>query len=108
MIDSPLVVYSTTVVTGEGMVRVYWLMKSAVAAVRVTWTVPVPASEPAPEMTVVAVGASVLPLFTVRVPPTSKFEVALKVPVPFKVRLLNLFVPVSAAEASAVTPEPEV
>jgi len=55
-------------------VIVYWLLKSAVAAVRVTFTVPLPVKVPRPEITSVAPGVKVADAPTVKVPPTAKLE----------------------------------
>jgi hypothetical protein len=58
------------------LVIVYWLLKSAVAAVRVTTTVPLPVSVPAPLMTADAAGVKVELLFAVNVPATAMLPVA--------------------------------
>jgi hypothetical protein len=57
-------------------VIVYWLSKSAVAAVLVTSTVPFPVKVPAPETTTAAAGTRFALAFTVKVPPTLKFVLA--------------------------------
>jgi hypothetical protein len=65
---------------------VYWLLKSAVAAVRVTFTVPLPVSVPAPLITLAAAGVNPAPLATVIVLTTAKL-VDVVTPAPLIVRL---------------------
>jgi len=79
-------------------VIVYWLLKSAVAAVRVTFTVPVPVKVPKPEMTSAAPGVKVAELPTVKVPPTAKLEEEVTAAELAKVRLLKVRVPLLAID----------
>jgi len=80
-------------------VIVYWLLKSAVAAVRVTFTVPVPVKVPNPEMTSVAPGVKVAELPTVKVPPTAKLEEEVTAAEVARVTLLKVKDPELAIEA---------
>jgi len=74
-------------------VIVYWLLKSAVAAVRVTLTVPVPVKVPRPEITSVAPGVKVADVPTVKVPPTAKLEEEVTAAEVARVTLLKVRLP---------------
>ena len=75
------------------LVIVYWLAKSAVAAVRVTLTVPKPVKVPAPEMISAAAGVKVAPEFTVKVVTTEKLPLEVTLAELAMVRLLKARVP---------------
>src|ERR1051325_8749241 len=84
--------YSTVRLVSVLFVIVYWLRKSAVAAVRVTRAVPVPVSVPVPLMTAAATGLKIaFAPFTFNVPLTPKLLFAVSGWVVFEsVRLKKL------------------
>jgi hypothetical protein len=80
-------------------VIVYWELKSAVAAVRVTWTVPVPVRVPAPLIIFAAEGVKVELEPRVKVPATAKLLLPVTVAELAVVRLKNVSEPELVIEA---------